>query len=202
MKKINKRSIFGLAIIVFTGLLSFTFYQDKSIPKTVQKVIDHAKWQSTQDVTYDGGYRRIDYPNGDVPANIGVCTDVIIRAYRAIDIDLQKLIHEDMVSHKASYDKRRKTKNLDKSIDHRRVPNMRTFFERKGAKLSISKKGSDYAPGDLVFWDVAAGHTGIVVDVKVAGTHRYKVVHNIGGGPQLEDFLFGAKIVDHYRWYP
>jgi len=168
----------------------------------MQTVVDHAQWQATQDVTYDGSYRSIPYPNGDVPANIGVCTDVIIRAYRAIDVDLQVLVHEDMLANKSEYDKRRYSPVVDSNIDHRRCPNLRTFFTRQGAKLPISKSGADYLPGDIVFWDIAAGHVGMVVDKKVAGTNRYYVVHNIGGGPQEEDFLFGGKIVDHYRWQP
>jgi len=194
MKKVSLVLLFGFMLVAFT-----------TAPETVSKtqtVIDHAKWQSTQDVTYDGSWRKIGYPNGDVPANIGVCTDVIIRAYRSIDVDLQVLVHEDMLANKSIYDQRRYTPKLDHNIDHRRCPNLQTYFTRQGAKLPVTKKGSDYLPGDIVFWDVAAGHVGLVVDVQVKGTSRYKVVHNIGGGPQMEDFLFGATIVDHYRWNP
>jgi uncharacterized protein YijF (DUF1287 family) len=141
---------------------------------------------------------QIDYPGGDVPFNIGVCTDVIIRAYRTVNIDLQKLVHEDMLLHKVDYDKRRfYNKKLDSNIDHRRTFNLRTFFTRKGAKQPID---SDYLPGDIVFWDIAAGHVGIVVDIKVPGTNRYYVVHNICCGPKMEDFLYRFKIIDHYRW--
>jgi len=189
-------------LLTLVSLITFAFTEDPAAVSKTQQVINHAKWQTTQDVVYDGSYRRIDYPNGDVPPNIGVCTDVIIRAYRAIDIDLQQLIHEDIVSNKSVYDKRRKTKKLDSSIDHRRCPNMRTFFSRQGAKEAITNDASDYIPGDIVFWDVAAGHVGIVVDEKVSGTNRYLIVHNIGRGPKMEVFLFGARIVDHYRWWP
>ena len=169
------------------------------ITSQMQKVVDHAKWQSTQHVTYDGKYIQIPYPNGDVPANIGVCTDVIIRAYRAIGVDLQKLIHEDMLSNKVVYDKRRYSKIVDSNIDHRRTQNMQTYFTRQGAKKPIT---DNYLPGDIVFWDVAYGHVGIVVDEKVPGTDRYYVVHNIGSGPKMEDVLYSFKIVDHYRWNP
>ncbi|MBD3636800.1 MAG: DUF1287 domain-containing protein [Crocinitomicaceae bacterium] len=190
--------------ISFVLLLGFVWlsysFPLNTLSAKKQKVIDHAKWQTTQDVTYDGSYRKIDYPNGDVPADVGVCTDVIIRAYRAIDVDLQVLIHEDMVKNRAAYQKRKKTKVLDTNIDHRRCPNMITFFERQGARQPITKNGADYLPGDIVFWDVAAGHVGIVVDDKVKGTNRYQVVHNIGLGPMQNDFLFQAKIVDHFRW--
>lgn len=163
-----------------------------------QKVIDHAKWQTTQKVTYDGSYRQIDYPNGDVPANIGVCTDVIIRAYRAIDVDLQQLVHEDILSDMSAYG----IKKADSNIDHRRCSNLKIFFKRQGAKQPITKNAEDYLPGDIVFWDVAYGHVGIVVDKKVPGTDRYYIVHNIGSGPQMVDFLFATTIVDHYRWNP
>ena len=197
------KSFIRISLIV---IVSFVWSSFTSVPEKPQSnkqtVIDHAIWQTSQEVTYDGSYRRIDYPNGDVPENIGVCTDVIIRAYRSINIDLQVLIHEDMVKNKSIYQKRRTTKTLDRSIDHRRCPNMRTFLERQGARVTVTRNGSDYEPGDIVFWDIAAGHVGMVVDTKVAGTDRYEVVHNIGWGPYQNDFLFEAEIVDHFRWWP
>ena len=194
-----KTAIGAVAII---AQFSFTTGVGEGNTSKTQRLINHAKWQATQEVTYDGSYRKIDYPNGDVPANIGVCTDVVIRAYRAIGIDLQLFIHEDMLLNKSIYDKKRKTNRLDRSIDHRRCPNIRTFLDRQGADLPVTKNGSDYLPGDLVFWDIAAGHVGIVIDQKVENTNRYYVVHNIGWGPYVSDFLFAADIVDHYRWYP
>lgn len=189
-------------VILFLLLVGGALTKTEAPVDCLQQVVDHAKWQATQDVTYDGSYYQIKYPGGDVPSNIGVCTDVIVRAYRSVGIDLQKLVHEDMLANKAIYDKRRYSKIVDSNIDHRRVPNLRTFFTRQGAKLPITDKGIDYKPGDIVFWDVAAGHVGMVVDIKVRGTDRYHVVHNIGSGPELEDFLFLATIVDHYRWLP
>ncbi len=150
--------------------------------------------------TYDGRYRAIKYPGGDVPDSIGVCTDLVIRAYRVMGCDLQVLIHEDMQKHKAEYDKRRYTEKLDRNIDHRRTQNMETFFTRHGGKLAISNKPEDYSPGDLVFYDVAYGHVGMVVNRKSSDGKRWMVVHNIGSGSQLEDFLFGAKITGHYCW--
>jgi uncharacterized protein YijF (DUF1287 family) len=191
-KSIMKKIILlGLVCVLF----SFTRSQNK-------EVIDHAIWQTTQDVTYDGSYVKLDYPNGDVPANKGVCTDVIIRAYRAINVDLQSLIHRDMKEAFPVYCKRYKSKVIDKNIDHRRTQNMQTYFTRQGAKIPVSYRGSDYKPGDIVFWSIANGHVGMVVDKKVPGTNRYYVVHNIGSGPKMEDFLFGLTIVDHYRWNP
>jgi uncharacterized protein YijF (DUF1287 family) len=168
----------------------------------IKDVVEHAIWQTTQDVTYDGSYVRLDYPNGDVPANKGVCTDVIIRAYRAINVDLQSLIHKDMKEAFPIYNKRYKSKVIDSNIDHRRTQNIQTFLTRQGAKLPISYKGGDYKPGDIVFWKLAAGHVGIVVNKKVPGTNRYYVVHNIGSGPKMEDVLFALSLEDHYRWNP
>jgi uncharacterized protein len=158
--------------------------------------------QQDQKVTYDGSYFVIKYPGGDVPDSIGVCTDVVIRAYRKVGYDLQKLIHEDMKKDFAAYNRRRKSSKIDSNIDHRRTPNMETFFTRKGAKLPITDKEEDYKPGDIVFWAVATGHVGVVTNLKVPGTNRYYMVHNICCGNQVEDFLFRPKITGHYRWNP
>ena len=113
---------------------------------------------------------------------------------------MQQLIHEDMLKARAVYNTKYFTKALDKSIDHRRTQNMQTFLHRQKAGLKITQHEKDYQPGDLVFWDVASGHVGIVIDKKVPNTSRYYVVHNIGSGPEIEDFLFQAPIVDHFRW--
>jgi len=188
--KVTKKIILVITIFLFYGFTS----QQK------QKIINNAKWQTTQEVTYDGRYIHISYPNGDVPANIGVCTDVIIRAYRSIGVDLQKLIHEDMLKAIHIYNKKYITKKLDKSIDHRRTQNIQTFLKRKNASIIITKDEKDYLPGDIVFWDIANGHVGIVIDKKVPNTNRYYMVHNIGNGPEIEDFLFKAPIIDHFRW--
>jgi len=155
-----------------------------------------------QEVTYDPGYFSIDYPNGDIPGDKGVCTDVIIRAYRLIGIDLQKDVHEDM---KANFDKYPKDWELtkpDKNIDHRRVPNLMTLFERKGKVKPITKKPEDYAPGDIVCWNLASGlkHIGIVVHKNSDDGLRYLIVHNIGAGQVLEDCLFDFEIIGHYRY--
>jgi len=154
-----------------------------------------------QDVTYDPAYFSIDYPNGDVPSDKGVCTDVIIRAYRKIGIDLQKEVHEDMKANFGAYPKIWGLAATDKNIDHRRVPNLMTFFKRKGAEKTISKKTIDYIPGDIVCWSLggALTHIGIVVDKKSKDGKRNLIVHNIGAGQVLEDCLFDFKIIGHYR---
>ena len=119
-------------------------------------------------VIYDPSYFSIDYPNGDVPEGKGVCTDVIIRAYRKLGIDLQKLVHEDMKANFQVYPKNWGLKSTDKNIDHRRVPNLMKFFERHGTSLSKSENPEDYLPGDVVTWDLGRGitHIGLVIDQK------------------------------------
>ena len=152
-------------------------------------------------IIYDGSYYSIDYPDGDVPANIGVCTDVIIRAYRVIGVDLQKEVHEDVLKNNAAYSG---VKRVDKNIDHRRVPNLATFFKRHGKVLPITSKASDYKPGDVICWNLSEtgslNHIGLVVNQKSDDGERFLVIHNMGGGQVIEDFLFNAKIVGHYSY--
>ena len=152
-------------------------------------------------IIYDGSYYSIDYPDGDVPANIGVCTDVIIRAYRVIGVDLQKEVHEDVLKYNAAYIG---VKRVDKNIDHRRVPNLATFFKRHGKVLPITTNASDYKPGDVVWWNLSEtgslNHIGLVVNQKSDDGERFLVIHNMGGGQVIEDFLFNAKIVGHYSY--
>ncbi len=152
-------------------------------------------------IMYDGSYYRIDYPDGDVPANIGVCTDVIIRAYRVLGVDLQKEVHEDVLKNNAAYSR---VKKVDKNIDHRRVPNLATFFKRHGKVLPITTNASDYKPGDVVWWNLSEtgslDHIGLVINQKSDDGERFLVIHNIGGGQVIEDFLFNAKIVGHYSY--
>jgi len=154
-------------------------------------------------VRYVSAYVRIPYPNGDVPADTGVCTDEVIRSYRAVGLDLQREVHEDMVLHFSEYPNRWGRTHADSNIDHRRVPNLMVFFQRKGESLPITSKAADYAPGDLVTWDLGHGvpHIGIVVDQKSGWSGRYMIVHNIGEGPKMEDVLFNWKITGHYRYY-
>jgi uncharacterized protein YijF (DUF1287 family) len=155
-------------------------------------------------VRYVSAYVHIPYPGGDVPADTGVCTDEIIRSYRAVSVDLQKEVHEDMLQNFAAYPNKRRwlLAHPDANIDHRRVPNLMVFFQRKGASLPITSRAGDYAPGDLVTWDLGGNvpHIGIVVDQK-ARSGRYMIVHNIGEGPKMEDVLFNWKITGHYRYF-
>jgi len=157
---------------------------------------------TNDDVTYDGRYFSISYPNGDVPADKGVCTDVIIRAYRKLDIDLQKLIHEDMKANFNVYPKIWGLNKTDKNIDHRRVPNLMTYFSRFSTVKKMSLKAEDYLPGDIVAWRLSSGltHIGIVVNKKSRDGKRHLISHNIGAGQVLEDCLFDFKIIGHYSF--
>jgi len=156
----------------------------------------------SHDVTYDGSYRAIDYPNGDVPDHVGVCTDLIVRVYRAVGIDLQKAVHEDMTAHFAAYPRLWGLSKPDPNIDHRRVLNLQVFFGRKGIELPESTDAKDYRPGDLVTWMLPGNvpHIGMVVSRRSSDGHRPLLVHNIGRGPELEDILFQYPITGHYRY--
>ncbi|WP_209389574.1 DUF1287 domain-containing protein [Chryseobacterium sp. RR2-3-20] len=153
-------------------------------------------------VTYDPSYITINYPNGDVAADKGVCTDVIIRAYRKLGIDLQKEVHEDMKKNFSLYPKKFGLKRPDTNIDHRRVPNLMVFFSRFGISKSTETKPELYVPGDIVTWLLPGNltHIGIVVNKKSADGKRYLIVHNIGGGQVLEDCLFKFTITGHYQY--
>ncbi len=187
-----------LLIILF---FSFNYCFSQTVIEQIE-LSDSALELTKQKVTYDPSYFSIDYPNGDVPSDKGVCTDVIIRAYRKIGIDLQKEVHEDMKANFSTYPKIWGLKTTDKNIDHRRVPNLMTYFKRKGAEKPISDKANDYLSGDIVCWNLggAITHIGIVVDKKSKDGKRNLIVHNIGGGQVLADCLFDYKIIGHYRY--
>ncbi len=152
------------------------------------------------DVVYDPAYYSMTYPWGDVPEGRGVCSDVVIRAYRALGIDLQKEVHEDMAEHFSLYPKNWGLTRTDTNIDHRRVPNLMTFFERQGSVKEITSEPGDYLPGDIVCWNLggAVTHIGIVVERQSERWSGYQVVHNIGSGQIVEDCLLDFKIIGHY----
>ncbi len=162
--------------------------------------------RTNHDITYDGRYFSIPYPNGDIPEHLGVCTDVIIRSYRALGIDLQQRVHEDMKADFAAYPKHWGLSKPDANIDHRRVPNLQTFFTRHGQSLPVTDNPDDYKTGDIVTWALRANgslpHIGIVTHLKSGDDKRPLIVHNIGAGTTLEDMLFSYKITGHYRYAP
>ena len=166
------------------------------------KISDSAIELTNKSVIYNGDYYSIPYPNGDVPDGIGVCTDVVIRTYRSVGLDLQKEVHEDMEANFELYPKIWGLSKPDSNIDHRRVPNLMTYFKRQGAEIPITENGKDYLPGDIVSWSLGGGltHIGVVVNKKSNDNKRFMIVHNIGGGQVLEDCLFNYTITGHYRF--
>jgi len=177
--------------------------QDTAVNQAfLQKLVLAAMDRTHHSVCYVSSYVRIPYPGGDVPADTGVCTDEIVRIYRAAGVDLPKEVYEDIVQNFAAYPHRwqGETARPDSNIDHRRVPNLMVFFSRKGESLPKSSRAE--APGDLVTWDLSGGvpHIGMVVDARGSATGPYMIVHNIGAGPKMEDVLFRWKITGHYRY--
>lgn len=186
-------SVIILIIFVFTVDAQSTF---------AQKLSDAAVSLTKDKVTYDPAYYSIKYPNGDVAADKGVCTDVIIRAYRKLGIDLQKEVHEDMKKNFSKYPKKYGLKKPDTNIDHRRVPNLQVFFAKFGKSKPTDQNPASYVPGDIVTWLLPGNltHIGIVVNKKSADGKRYLIVHNIGAGQVLEDCLFKFDITGHYQF--
>lgn len=190
-----------LYLSIFFCLLPFVeSYSQTNFDERLSKA---ALELTKQKVTYDPSYFRIPYPNGDVPADKGVCTDVIIRAYRKLGIDLQKEVHEDIKANFSKYPRKWGLTKPDRNIDHRRVPNLMVFFTRHGNKLPVTTAARDYLPGEIVCWDLGGGitHIGIVVNKKSADGEKYLIVHNIGAGQVMEDCLFKFKITGHYRYW-
>lgn len=187
----------GLLLLLFTINIG-----SSQVVVNCTTLYDCAIELTKQKVTYDPSYFSISYPNGDVPSDKGVCTDVVIRAYRKIGIDLQTEVHQDMRANFEVYPKIWGLKTTDKNIDHRRVPNLMTFFKRKKSEKPISKNADDYQPGDIVCWNLSGAitHIGIVVNKKSKDGKRNLIVHNIGSGQVLEDCLFNFKIIGHYRY--
>jgi uncharacterized protein YijF (DUF1287 family) len=170
----------------------------------LQKLVAAALERTHHQVTYDPGYVGIPYQGVYVPADSGVCSDEIIRNYRAVGIDLQKEVHEDIIQNFSAYPMSRwQQTRADRNIDHRRVPNLMVFFSHQGQELAITPRAGDYTPGDVVAWDLGSGavHIGMVVDRKASLSNRYMIVHNIGDGPRMEDVLFDWKIIGHYRYF-
>jgi len=169
-----------------------------------KQLVEAAREQTRHRVVYDGAYQRIAYPMGDVAADRGVCTDVVIRAYRQLGLDLQQQVHEDMKAHFNLYPKLWGLARPDTNIDHRRVPNLQTYFKRWGKSLPVSPLPENFLPGDLVTWMLPGNlpHIGIVSDRTLADGKTPLIIHNIGAGPREEDALHVAPITGHYRFAP
>lgn len=189
----------SIILIFFLVLSAITSFCQDSFPLKLSE----AAIELTRDrVKYDPGYYSIPYPNGDVPRNIGVCTDVVIRAYRKLGIDLQKEVYHDMKAHFSIYPQKWGRKTTDRNIDHRRVPNLMVFFKRKGLEKPITANPDDYLPGDVVAWSLPRNlaHIGLVVNKRSSDGKRFLIVHNIGAGQVLSDCLFAYRIIGHYSY--
>ncbi len=166
------------------------------------RLVDAAIERTEHQVRYDGSYLLIDYPAGDVPDSVGVCTDLIVRAYRALGVDLQQEVHEDMIDNFSEYPDIWGQTAPDPSIDHRRVLNLQVFFRHRGEELAVTDAAADYQPGDLITWMLPGNlpHIGIVTNRCSPDAKRPMIVHNIGRGPEIEDSLFDYPITGHYRF--
>jgi len=173
-----------------------------SLPQ-LKQFIDGAVEQSKVTTGYDPSYVKLDYPNGDVSSDTGVCSDVVVRAFRKAGIDLQKEVHEDMKLAWAEYPRKWGARGTDTNIDHRRVLNLTTYFDRQKKTLPISNNRADYLPGDVVAWELSDGveHIGILTNLWSEPDKHCLVVHNIGAGARVEDVLFAWKIIGHYRYF-
>jgi uncharacterized protein len=173
-----------------------------SSPK-IQQLLINAQTQTQKTNSYDPAYVAIAYPNGDVPIETGVCTDVVIRGFRGAGVDLQQVVHEDMLKHFSEYPQEWGLSNPDPNIDHRRVPNLMRYFERQGKALPVTRNAADYLPGDVVTWDLGEGnwHTGLVSNLKSRLTGRSLIIHNVGVGASQQDVLFAWPILGHYRYF-
>lgn len=181
--------------VALAFLFTFSLFAEGS--GIAARIAAAALERTGHEVRYVAEYVVIDYPGGDVPADTGVCTDVIIRSFRTLGVDLQKRVHEDMRRHFSAYPKRWGLSRPDRNIDHRRVPNLQTYFRRQGAELELSEE-HPFLPGDIVAWDLngkGLTHIGIVV-----GDDQF--VHNIGAGPVLEKGIDTWKVIGHYRYHP
>ena len=172
-------------------------------PAQINQLIESAIEQTKVTKGYDPAYVGIEYPNGDVPIETGVCSDVVVRAFRKTGIDLQKELHEDMGVAWNEYPKKWGAAGRDSNIDHRRVGNLMTFFDRRGKSQAITIDREQYLPGDIVAWDLGnkVDHIGIVVNVWSEQSKGYLIVHNIGAGARMEDVLLNWEIIGHYRYF-
>ncbi len=197
MTEKKTRAVYWIIKIFFMASVMTNAQAESISDRLVAAAIERTK----SGVIYNGAYERIAYPMGDVNPRFGVCTDVIIRAFRKIDIDFQQIIHEDMVGNFEEYPKLWGLERPDRNIDHRRVPNIRAFLFRQGAALSVTSDAKDYKAGDIVTWMLPGNkpHIGIVVKEKY-NQEIPLIVHNVGLGPRKENFLFKYPITGHYRY--
>jgi len=216
-KRLKLALVFAIVLLAGGGcerLYTQTFSQVPAVPPSpktkplpdnaspqLKQMLDGAIAQAGVTTGYDPAYVALDYPGGDVPEKTGVCSDVVVRAFRKAGIDLQKEVHEDMKAARAEYPTKWGANGPDKNIDHRRVLNLMKYFERRGKSLPLSDDVADYQPGDIVAWELSSGvdHIGIVTNMLSESADRYLIVHNIGAGTRIEDVIFMWTIKGHYR---
>lgn len=192
-------------LLILCILIQDTARSEPIAELSIETQIEQAALQRVgKTLFYDGSYQKLSYPMGDVDDQRGVCTDVVIRSLRKLGVDLQKLVHQDMTRNFKAYPNKWGLTRPDKNIDHRRVPNLRKYFERQGFSLAISDNPDDYNSGDIVSWRLSnnAPHIGIVISTKSIDGKRPLIVHNVGWGTRVDDFLFAYKITGHYRFKP
>lgn len=192
----------GLHTLLLVRLCASPSFSQERSTLLMRQLVAAAIERTLHQVHYDGRYKRLAYPGGDVPDHIGVCTDVIIRSYRKVGIDLQQAVHEDTVAAFSAYPRLWGHTQPDPNIDHRRVPNLQTFFQRQEAALPVTRDPRDSQPGDPVTWMLPGNlpHIGIVMDRRSADAQRHLIVHNVGSGPEIADVLFEFRITGHYRY--
>lgn len=203
--RVRRHRIPGAWIVALMATLPDAVRAEPSVTTAdpfVGPLLAAATAQTRQAVRYDGSYRRIAYPSGDVPRDIGVCTDLVIRAYRAVGVDLQVRVHEDMRGAFPEYPRGWGLSRPDSNIDHRRVPNLQTFLRRRGAQRETAREGSAFLAGDLVTWRLPGNlpHIGLVTEQRSADGLRPLIVHNIGRGPEVEDMLFDYPVTGRYHY--
>ena len=191
------------AVVVVTPPTSVSRPLPPNASPQLKQFVEAAIEQSKVTTGYDPSYVGIAYPNGDVSSDTGVCSDVVVRAFRKAGIDLQKEVHEDMTRAWSEYPRKWGARGTDTNIDHRRVLNLTTYFERQGKSLPITNDRADYLPGDLVAWELSDGveHIGILTNLSSDPDKHYLMVHNIGAGARVEDVLLAWKIIGHYRYF-
>lgn len=183
--------------------ISFSSTVSHAGTQPIKKLLLGAYDQIGKTLIYDGSYQRMDYPGGDVSIVRGVCSDVVIRALRRAEVDLQSLVHQDMRRNFSAYPQNWGLSRPDSNIDHRRVPNLMTYFKRQGKTVAVTNNPGDYLPGDFVSWVVPPHlpHIGIVSDQKSSDNDHYLIIHNIGLGARLDDILFAYPITGHVRFF-
>src|SRR5882724_1728353 len=191
------------AVVVVTPPPSVARPLPPNASPQLKQFIEAAIEQSKVTTGYDPSYVKIDYPNGDVSTDTGVCSDVVVRAFRKVGIDLQKEVHEDMQRAWSEYPRKWGARGSDTNIDHRRVLNLTTWFDRQGKSLPITNDRADYLPGDILAWELSDGveHIGILTNLSSEADKHYLIVHNIGAGARVEDVLLAWKIIGHYRYF-